>query len=420
MTIDKSFQRQKAKNSYNSGAKIGEVHASNRSFPKGMRENQFLNIEDATILDDIHSTMSLEQTASFILNAAKEESMGQDDMQMRAATIASSLESCWQGIGRRTPQKIEDFLAQVKKQAPSHRPRQQAFIDLIASFSKSENGIPSHGFSSEDAVVICDDDSSNCDVMAMLVGKEAAFEYGRGLQEAEDLGGYGADGGRGDNSAEGRQREGMMAHMKMISNCGQNERFSNAISEESKRLSRIDPNHIQGLAAEIQEAPRFVRGEHSLSDCNLCDDFLTPDDISLKSVYSPLSGFCFVDSNNLYKVVGVVKGPYQTDGDIFENNLIALHLGSAKNVRKYLSRKESLTPVMGRLNGVAVEGVSYPRMMLVTPEMSRYEVFVNFDPMPGEENLYFTHVNGMLAEGQNEWRPREFSCLEYVDWNTSK
>ena len=90
-----------------------------------------------------------------------------------------------------------------------------------------------------------------------------------------------------------------------------------------------------------------------------------------------------------------MKGPYQTDGDIFENNLIALHLGSAKNVRKYLSRNESLTPVMGRLNGVAVEGVSYPRMMLVTPEMSRYEVFVNFDPMPGEENLYFTHVNGM-------------------------
>jgi hypothetical protein len=59
-------------------------------------------------------------------------------------------------------------------------------------------------------------------------------------------------------------------------------------------------------------------------------------------------------------------------------------------------------------------------MILVTEDMSRYEVFVNFDPPPGKESLYFTYVNGELAEGHNEWRPPEFRCLEYVDWNTWK
>ena len=108
-------------------------------------------------------------------------------------------------------------------------------------------------------------------------------------------------------------------------------------------------------------------------------------------------------------------------GDIYENNLIALRLGSVKNIRKHLSDKSKLTTVKGRFNGAEVEGLAYPHMMLVTDDMSRYEVFVNFDPKTGQESLYFTHtIEGLLAEGHNEWRPREFACLEYVDWNTSR
>ena len=56
---------------------------------------------------------------------------------------------------------------------------------------------------------------------------------------------------------------------------------------------------------------------------------------------------------------------------------------------------------------------------MVTSDMSRYIVFVNFNPSPGEENNYFTHIDGVAAKGYNEWRPSEFKCLEYVDWNTS-
>jgi len=211
-----------------------------------------------------------------------------------------------------------------------------------------------------------------------------------------------------------------MVHMKMISKCGHNERYSDAMSEESKKLSRIDQDHIQGLSVEIRKAPPFVRGEHGRPDCNLSDDHKTPDDISLKSIHCHHSGSCFIDENSLFKVVGFVKGAYRTRGDIYENNLIALRLGSEVSIRRYLSQKDSLTSVKGRFQGAQVEGLAYPRMLLVTEDMSRYEVFVNFDPPPGEESLYFTHVNGELAEGHNEWRPHEFRCLEYVDWNTWK
>jgi hypothetical protein len=262
-TIDKRFRRQEARNTYNRGAKIGEVHASNRTFPNGSRENKFLNVNDATIVDEIHKGMSLDQVASYVLNASQEEFKSQDDMMLKAATIASSLESCWSQIVRCTPQRLENFLAQVKKQAPSHRPDQQAFIELLASCSKSDNGFTTDGLSSDAALVICDDDSSNCDdVMSMLVGDEAAKDYYEEVHQAEDLGGYGADGGRGNNSAEGRQHEAMMAHMRMISNFnrGQNDRYSEALSEEGKKRSRLDREHLQGLAVETRKAPTFNRG----------------------------------------------------------------------------------------------------------------------------------------------------------------
>ena len=147
--------------------------------------------------------------------------------------------------------------------APSHRPDQQAFIELLASCSKSDNGFTTDGLSSDAALVICDDDSSNCDdVMSMLVGDEAAKDYYEEVHQAEDLGGYGADGGRGHNSAEGRQHEAMMAHMRMISNFnrGQNDRYSEALSEEGKKRSRLDREHLQGLAVETRKAPTFNRG----------------------------------------------------------------------------------------------------------------------------------------------------------------
>lgn len=420
-TIDKCFQRKEAKNTYNKGAKIGEVHSSNRTFAKGVRENQNLNISDGTILDSIHGRMSLEQAASYVLSASKQQFTCDDDMMMKAATISSSLEKCWPQIGRQTPQTCEHFLAQVKKQAPSHRPTEHAFIDMVAAFSKSnDGGVSGDGLSSDAALVICDDESSNCDdAMVMLVGEEASLKYTNELKEAEDLGGYGADGGRGINSAEGRQREGMMAHMKMISSCRNNDRFNEIMLEESEKLSRIDPSHIHGLAAQIQEAPCFIRGKHARHDCNLGDDFLTPDDVTLTSVHCPISGCCFIDGNSVFKVVGFVKGAYRTEGDSYENNLIALSLGTEANVRRSLLEKDKLTTVKGRLEGIEVEGLAYPRMMLVTDDMWRYVAFVNFNPIPGEESRYFTHVGGELAPGHNEWRPREFSCLEYIDWNTS-
>ena len=74
---------------------------------------------------------------------------------MKAATISSSLEKCWQEIGRRTPQTLDHFLAQVKKQAPSHRPTDHAFIDMVAAFSKSiDGGLSGDGLSSDGALVI--------------------------------------------------------------------------------------------------------------------------------------------------------------------------------------------------------------------------------------------------------------------------
>ena len=104
-----------------------------------------------TMVEDIHCGMSLEQVVLCILNASQQQFMDDEDMALKAATIASSLENCWQKIGRLTPQKIEDYLAQVKKQAPSNRPSQQTFIEMIVSFSKSDDVITPSGLSSDDA-----------------------------------------------------------------------------------------------------------------------------------------------------------------------------------------------------------------------------------------------------------------------------
>jgi hypothetical protein len=85
------------------------------------------------------------------LNALQQQFMDDEDMALKAATIASSLKNCWQKIGRLTPQKIEDFLAQVKKQAPSNRPSLQTFVEMIVSCSKSDDVSTPSGLSSDDA-----------------------------------------------------------------------------------------------------------------------------------------------------------------------------------------------------------------------------------------------------------------------------
>jgi len=74
------------------------------------------------------------------------------------------------------------------------------------------------GFSPNDAVVIDDDDANTKtgDIMELILGASGADEYKMGLHDAEDRGGYGADGGRAENSAEGRSNAAMMTHLKMV------------------------------------------------------------------------------------------------------------------------------------------------------------------------------------------------------------
>ena len=84
------------------------MHESGRSYCNGVRENQFLNIFDGDVIDDIHGDMSLEQAASFLLNASKKTYLN-EDAQFFAAAVASSLESHWSSIGRRTSQNLHNL-----------------------------------------------------------------------------------------------------------------------------------------------------------------------------------------------------------------------------------------------------------------------------------------------------------------------
>jgi len=94
------------------------VHESGRSYRNGVRENQFLNIFDGDVIDDTHDDMSLEQAASFLLNASKKTYLNEDAQFFAAAAVASSLESHWSSIGRRTPQNLHNFVLQVIRQSP--------------------------------------------------------------------------------------------------------------------------------------------------------------------------------------------------------------------------------------------------------------------------------------------------------------
>ena len=64
-------------------------------------------------------------------------------------------------------------------------------------------------------------------------------------------------------------------------------------------------------------------------------------------------------------------------------------MGDIKKHPQDLSDKSKLTTVKGRFKGAEVEGLAYQSMVLVTDDMCRYEVFVNFDPKPGQESPYY-------------------------------
>ena len=265
----KAFGKKSAQNTYNSAGKgkVGEVHESGRSYRNGVRENQFLNIFDGDVIDDIHGDMSLEQAASFLLNASKKAYLNEDAQFFAAAAVASSLESHWSSIGRRTPQNLHNFVLQVIRQSPANKPERTKFLEVIAACSMTQESTSSRstdGFSPNDAVVIDDDDANTTNtggIMELILGASGADEYKMGLNDAEDRGGYGADGGRAENSAEGRSNAAMMTHLKMVAQGVSNShRFQGDVARESKRLPRLDHEHLHFLSREIETAPTYVRG----------------------------------------------------------------------------------------------------------------------------------------------------------------
>ena len=119
------------------------------------------------------------------------------------------------------------------------------------------------GYSPNDADVIDDADANTNtgDIMELILGASGADEYKMGLNDAEDRGGYGADGGRAENSAEGRSNAAMMTHLKMVAQGVSNShRFQGDVARESKRLPRLDHEHLHFLSREIETAPTYVRG----------------------------------------------------------------------------------------------------------------------------------------------------------------
>ena len=117
--------------------------------------------------------------------------MNEDAQFLAATAVASSLESHWSSIGRRTPQNLHNFVLQVIRQSPANKPERTKFLEVIAACFMTQDSTSSRstdGFSPNDAVVIDDDDANTTntgDIMELILGASGADEYKMGLNDAD-------------------------------------------------------------------------------------------------------------------------------------------------------------------------------------------------------------------------------------------
>jgi len=366
--------------------------SSNRVHNKGQRENENLCIDGSKNVGgtpSLKAAMSLEQLSFFLIKVATKSLDALKE-------VKSSLVKVWPSCGKNVPLLLGDFVAQVAVSAPESS---QAQINL-KQFS-------------------VDLGASGRSATQLVLGDDEAAKYTKGLQTAEDFGGYGGDGGAHGASSIARQNEGACAGLRMATAAvTSGSAHGLGLQEEGKKLKALDKTVLHDLEKFIPPPPSV--GGDSRGDFSV---ILYPSHVSFNSIFdSWSSGKLIIFSGRVFKVVGFVEQAYQgAEGDAYENTVLALDLGTAKKVDEKL--KGVTTELVGRLEGAEKKGVAYPYMPVVNgSSMSRLTSFVNFSGILEKDDqlasIYMKFNAGGSTENlENEWAPEKYQLLAYVDWD---
>lgn len=108
--------------------------------------------------------------------------------------------------------------------------------------------------------------------------------------------------------------------------------------------------------------------------------------------------------------------------DPYESTLLALKLGSKKCVDEKLEDSRN-TKILARLGSSEKMGVVLYRMPVVTENLLNLHPFVGFPGKDGDGNLadyWLKHdEHGEVDDIKNEWAPKKYDCLAYVNWDIS-
>jgi len=259
-----------------------------------------------------------------------------------------------------------------------------------------------------------------------LSGK-SVDRYAASLRNANSCGGFGSRGGSGAATAVARGEAQMFAQMEFVASMAkEKDGFSQALeATHSERLkSKIEDGKALDISKVEQNPPPLAPGQHTASRIGAAgpgDLVITIGDTDLSSVYSVShTGKCFVSSEKVFKVAGVLEGWLEVGGEQCFNAIIAVSLGKVDTVRTNMNDMKKVKKITSMLHGKPVYNKTRFAGMarLCSGNMKRLQPYVTFEdgfsgaPDYEIETSYFGLLGG-------SWSPQEFKCLEYYDWDIS-
>ena len=124
-----------------------------------------------------------------------------------------------------------------------------------------------------------------------------------------------------------------------------------------------------------------------------------------------------------FQAVGFVEALYQpsTKCDPYEMTLLAIKLGRETRIDEVL---KGSTQIMARLGSEEKMGVVFNRMPVVTEDLLKLHPFVGFPGGKDDDGLMADYwlkydEDGEEDDFKNEWAPKKYDCLAYVNWDIS-
>jgi len=256
----------------NKKAKLGSLLKSNRRHPKNVRECEILALECSKGArgPGLSKSKCLDQVSDALLVISKNSGL-------KGLTEAlPKLKEAFRRNGQNNPQCLGDFVGAVADGAPEGS-KEQADLKMLSTMT---------GASGKTA-------------MQSVLGSEVAAAYVGELTTAEELGGYGDDGGPGGGASIPRQAAGAHATLRMAAAVVAAQRpLASALKEQLRKMPDLDTTTLDKLS-EVVEPPVVLGGEARADEDGEATD---ETHIDLSLIYCWASGQVFIFENDLYKV----------------------------------------------------------------------------------------------------------------------